>query len=133
MATINVLKDKSGNILNPKIPRYEKIKTKKLWSNSDPTKVLNANVYIKLSDTNYDAIIWIYCFNNTASNIELSTICEKGKSVLLNAIGYGGGGTARRILDYQNDSQYKTQIGKEVTAGDTNTVCIPICAIGIYF
>ncbi len=67
---LNVLKDKLGNILNPRIPRYEKHGIYELWSGNQTT---TGKINLKDSIRNYDIIAIEISASNTP------TIVEKGE------------------------------------------------------
>lgn len=130
----SVLMDKDLNILNPKIPRYEKLKMETLWTNSSPENGMPNNYAIHLSSDNYDELVFIYCYNNVSTNmnIEMASMCRKGKDILLTGIGYALGSTVRRRLNYQDDLTYIASIGISGSSNEnTDSVCIPVKIIGI--
>lgn len=125
----SVLKDRDNNILNPKIPRYEKRLRKVLWTNSNPSNEMGAGVFINLSSNDYDELEWIFVYSNSAGN-NFSSSCLKGESVMSSTLGYNDASPIRRIIDYVNDKQYKTRVGRWQDS-DSSAHCIPIKVIGI--
>ena len=125
----SVLMDKDENILNPNIPRYEKRLRKVLWTNSNPSQEMGADVVINLSSNDYDELEWIFAYSTTAGN-NFSACCLKGENVTASTIGYNDATLIRRIIDYVNDTQYKSRIAKWGTSDSSNN-CIPISVIGI--
>ena len=125
----SVLKDKDNKILNPKIPRYEKRLRKVLWTNSNPSQEMGADVVINLSSSDYDELEWLFAYSTTAGN-NFSACCLKGKNVIAATIGYNDATLIRRIIDYVSDTQYKSRVAKWGTV-DSNTHIIPVEIIGI--
>lgn len=125
----SVLKDKDNKILNPKIPRYEKRLRKVLWTNSNPSQEMGADVVINLSSSDYDELEWLFAYSTTAGN-NFSVSCLKGKNIMAVTVGYNDATLIRRIFDYVNDTQYKSRVAKWGTV-DSNTHIIPIEIIGI--
>ena len=125
----SVLMDKDENILNPNIPRYEKRLRKVLWTNSNPSQEMGADVVINLSSNDYDELEWIFAYSTSASN-NFSSNCLKGENVMTITIGYNDATLIRRIIDYVSDTQYKSRMAKW-GATDSSTHCIPIKVIGI--
>lgn len=125
----SVLKDKDKNILNPKIPRYEKRLRKVLWTNSNPSQEMGADVPINLSSSDYDELEWLFAYSTSASN-NFSSCCLKGENVAASTIGYNDSTLIRRIIDYVSDNQYKARVGKRGNE-DAPTHCIPLKVIGI--
>ena len=125
----SVLMDKDENILNPKIPRYEKRLSKILWTNSNPSQEMGADVVINLSSNDYDELEWIFAYSTSASN-NFSSNCLKGGNVAASIIGYNDATLIRRIIDYVSDMQYKSRIAKWGTT-DSSSHCIPVKVIGI--
>ena len=125
----SVLMDKDENILNPNIPRYEKRLRKVLWTNSNPSQEMGADVVINLSSSDYDELEWLFAYSTSASN-NFSSNCLKGENVTASTIGYNDATLIRRIIDYVSDTQYKSRIAKW-GATDSSTHCIPVQVIGI--
>lgn len=125
----SVLKDKDNNVLNPKIPRYEKRLRKVLWTNPNPNNEMGANVLINLSSNDYDELEWIFAYSISNSN-NSSVINIKGNGILFSIVSYTDGVSLRRIIDRVSDTQYKTKIAKRATS-DSSEHCIPIKVIGI--
>lgn len=106
-------------------------KQKILWSNSDPTKSIAAGDQAILNSSDYDYLIWIYCYNTNSANtsIHKSSVCLKGNSVMMNIIGYSTGAEMRRVADYINNTTYTFRDaynGAEIG----NSYCIPLFVIG---
>lgn len=127
--TNETLNDKDDSILDPKIPRYEKRLSKVLWTNSNPSQDMGADVPINLSSSDYDELEWIFAYSTSASN-NFSFCCLKGENVTASTIGYNDGTLIRRIIDYVSDTQYKSRIAKW-GATDSSTHCIPVKVIGV--
>ena len=125
----SVLMDKDENILNPNIPRYEKRLRKVLWTNSNPSQEMGADVVINLSSSDYDELEWLFAYSTSNSN-NVSITCLKGNSLLISMISYADGVSLRRIINRISDTQYKTQVAKRATA-DTSAHVIPVKVIGI--
>lgn len=90
----SVLKDKDKNILNPKIPRYEKRLRKVLWTNSNPSQEMGADVPINLSSSDYDELEWVFAYSNGANNaisvnFPASFISNEGLTCLVNSQQFG--------------------------------------------
>lgn len=125
----DVLKNKDNSVLNPKIPRYEKRLRKVLWTNSNPSQEMGADVPINLSSSDYDELEWLFAYSTSNSN-NVSITCLKGNSLLISMISYADGVSLRRIINRISDTQYKTQIAKRDTS-DSSAHVIPIKVIGI--
>ena len=117
---------KSGKKLGFYLPRI-------IWTNEKPNENMNTNTQIKLSDDNYDLLIWIYCYNINSANtlIQKSSICLKGASPMMNIIGYATGIKARRILDWSDNKTYIARAGKDDAGNDNNSYCIPLFCIAM--
>ena len=91
MAINNVLKDKLGNILNPKIPRYEKMVATELFNNSSGS---GGEITLNDSLTNYE-YIEIYYTNPTFDIFDSSKIDNpNGKKTSLKvSMRYSDGGS----------------------------------------
>lgn len=102
-----------------------------LWQNPTPTSTMGETT-INLSSSDYDFLIWIYSYNNSASNvvIQKSSICLKGNSVMMNVVGYSTGAVNKREAIYVNDTTYTIKIGKDNDNADSTYVCIPLACIG---
>ena len=83
MAVNNVLKDKDGNILNPKIPRYEKLVDYTLESDSNEIVISNLNIkpgatfemMIDGSSNPSDATtVNIGCYPNNNNNFNIARV-----------------------------------------------------------
>lgn len=70
----NILKDKEGNILNPKIPRYEKIRTKTIYSNADGT---SNNISLSENISSNDTIRIYYKNGNLYSSVDIANAVDK--------------------------------------------------------
>ena len=125
----SVLMDKDENILNPNIPRYEKRLRKVLWTNSNPSQEMGADVLINLSSDDYDELEWVCAYSKSNSN-NFSVSCLKGNSILISIASYTDGALLRRIIDRVTDTQYKSRVAKRVTV-DTSEHVIPVKVIGI--
>ncbi len=112
----NVLKDKNGNILNPKIPRYEEFV---LWENSNPTADFNTQNIVFSSDS-YD-VYEIYYYVSTTNQQMLTAKSLKGHGTRLmiptDQMQY-------RTLTYVNGNTYSIN-----TAGDPS-YAVPVKIIG---
>lgn len=100
-----------------------------LWSNPDPSNVVNADYVIDLSSSDYDELRWIFTYSNTTSN-QFSTNCLKGMNVMAVTIGYNNANLIRRIIDYVSPTQYKCRNAR-YGASDSAEHIIPIAVIGI--
>lgn len=109
-------------------------KSKILWTNSSPTSNVASGTTATLSSDDYDYLIWLYCYNTNSANtnIQKSSVCLKGKSVMMNVIGYSTGGLMRRVADYTNDTTYTFRDAYNASNVD-NSYCIPLYAIGCKF
>lgn len=125
----SVLMDKDENILNPNIPRYEKRLRKVLWTNSNPSQEMGADVVINLSSSDYDELEWLFAYSTTANNA-ISVNCLKGMNVHVITMGYNSPTLIRRTISYVSDTQYSTNVAKFAEA-DSTTALIPIMIIGI--
>ena len=100
-----------------------------LWSNPDPSNVVNADYVIDLSSSDYDELRWIFTYSNTTSN-QFSTNCLKGQNVMATTIGYANASLMRRIIDYVSPTQYKCRVAMFNDTEAPGNV-IPITVIGI--
>lgn len=125
----SVLKDKDENILNPKIPRYEKRLRKVLWTNSNPSQEMGTGKLINLSSSDYDELEWVFAYSTTANNA-ISVNCLKGMNITVITMGYNSPTLIRRVINYVSDTQYSTMNGKFGDA-DNATMLIPLSVIGI--
>ena len=100
-----------------------------LWTNPNPSNVVNADYVINLSSSDYDELRWIFKYTNSASN-QYSVSCLKGASVLAIEIGYNNPNLIRRIIDYVSDTQYKCRIAMFGDAESAEHI-IPVAVIGI--
>ena len=127
----SVLMDKDENILNPNIPRYEKRLRKVLWTNSNPSQEMGADVVINLSSNDYDELEWIFAYSTSANN-GLSVNCLKGQNVHATTLGYSSPSTVRRTINYVSATQYSTNVAK-YNDGDSSNMLIPLKVIGIKY
>lgn len=104
---------------------------KVLWTNSNPSQEMGADVPINLSSSDYDELEWVFAYSTTADN-NFSVSCLKGKNITAVTVGYNDGTLIRRICDYVSDTQYKSRVAKWGTV-DSNTHIIPVSVIGIKF
>ena len=125
----SVLMDKDENILNPKIPRYEKRLRKVLWTNSNPSQEMGTGKLINLSSSDYDELEWVFAYSTTANNA-ISVNCLKGMNITVITMGYNSPTLIRRVINYVSDTQYSTMNGK-FGAADNATMLIPLSVIGI--
>ena len=100
-----------------------------LWSNPNPSNVVNADYVINLSSSDYDELRWIFAYSNTTDN-QFSTNCLKGMNVLATTIGYNNASLMRRIIDYVSPTQYKCRVAM-FNANEASENIIPIAVIGI--
>nr|DAZ26630.1 MAG TPA: hypothetical protein [Caudoviricetes sp.] len=100
-----------------------------LWSNPDPSNVVNADYVIDLSSSDYDELRWIFTYSNTTSN-QFSVNCLKGMNVMATTIGYANASLMRRIIDYVSPTQYKCRVAMFNDTEAPGNV-IPITVIGI--
>lgn len=124
----SVLKNKAGEILDPKIPRYERMT---LWTNLTPNQNMGANVTINLSSDDYDELEWLFTYSTTANN-GLSVNCLKGQNVHVTTLGYSSPSTVRRTINYVSATQYSTNVAK-YNDGDSSNMLIPLKVIGIKY
>ena len=102
---------------------------KVLWSNPNPSNVVNADYVINLSSSDYDELRWIFTYSNSTNN-QYSVSCLKGANVLGIEIGYNSPNLIRRIIDYVSDTQYKCRIAMFGESESAEHI-IPIAVIGI--
>ena len=121
------LKDKNGNIANPKIPRYEK-KGLLLWKNDNITN-FPAGTQIKLASSKYDLIIWLFVTSAGGATNHLVSGCLKGNNCILNGRTVSSNISVRRQLTYVDDTTYQTEDGYGNAGIDDNNA-IPLMAIG---
>ena len=109
--------------------------SKILWTNENPTSAISADTPVTLSSNDYDYLIWIYCYNNSSSNtnIQKSSICLKGNSVMMNIIGYSTGNKFKRRADYVSDTSYTLTTGMNDSNTADTSICIPLYVIGCKF
>ena len=107
---------------------------RELWTNSNPSSEMGADITIRLDSDDYDVIEWFYIYSTSEGNLKVqsSSSCVKGNNVMLTNIGYESNNTIRRILDYVNDTEYKARIGRNGN-NDSAKHAIPIKAIGYKF
>lgn len=132
MAVNNVLKDKNSNILNPKIPRYEK---KIIWTNTDDTTSFPAKT-IALADDKYTFYEIIWRVSTTANNYLTTGKIPKGRGCQLVCLSSGVGDPLRvRSVNYISSAQlnfrdaYKGSSATTTTATD---ICIPSVIYAYY-
>ena len=121
------LKDKNGNIANPKIPRYEK-KGFLLWKNNNIAK-FPAGTQIKLVSSKYDLIIWLFATSVGGATNHLVSGCLKGNNCILNGRTVSSNISVRRQLTYVDDTTYQAEDGYGNAGIDDNNA-IPLMAIG---
>lgn len=102
-----------------------------LWTNSNPSNAMGANVQINLSSSDYDALLWIFTYSTTTNN-GVSAICLKGQNVHATTMGYGNPTLVRRTINYVSNTLYTTNIAK-FGESDSNTQLIPVSVVGIKF
>lgn len=102
-----------------------------LWTNSNPSNAMGANVQINLSSSDYDALLWIFAYSTTTNN-GVSAICLKGQNVHATTMGYSNPTLVRRTINYVSNTLYTTNIAK-FGESDSNTQLIPVSVIGIKF
>lgn len=109
-------------------------KRKVLWENPNPSSEMGADTIINLSSSDYDELIWFYIYSNATANLNVqgSTNCQKGNTIMLANIGYSTGASVRRKLEYVNDTRYKATVAKN---GETDSAIhlIPVAAVGIKY
>lgn len=102
---------------------------KVLWSNPNPSNVVNADYVINLSSSDYDELRWIFTYSNSTNN-QYSVSCLKGANVFGIEIGYNSPNLIRRIIDYVSDTQYKCRIAMFGESESAEHI-IPVAVIGI--
>ena len=130
MAVNNVLKDKLGNILNPKISRYEKRRFKILWENTSKTSMLEGTE-INLSSDDYDMLLWVFATSVSGIQNNAISVCMKGNNCILFSSTVVSNIQVRRQLNYVNDTKYIASIG--YAGGEDENNAIPLYCIGIKF
>lgn len=100
-----------------------------LWSNPNPSGLVDATYVINLSSSDYDELRWIFTYSNTTDN-QFSTNCLKGQNLMTVTIGYNNATLIRRIIDYVSPTQYKCRNAR-YGASDSAEHIIPIAVIGI--
>lgn len=100
-----------------------------LWSNPNPSGLVDATYVINLSSSDYDELRWIFTYSNTTNN-QFSTNCLKGQNVMVVTIGYNNANLIRRIIDYVSPTQYKCRNAR-YGESDSAEHIIPIVVIGI--
>lgn len=100
-----------------------------LWSNPNPSGLVDATYVINLSSSDYDELRWIFTYSNSTNN-QYSVSCLKGANVLGIEIGYNNPTLIRRIIDYVSDTQYKCRMAMFGDAESAEHI-IPIAVIGI--
>ena len=127
--SINVKNEKTTSETDAYSCNYINNMRKVLWTNSNPSQEMGANVLINLSSSDYDELEWIFAYSTSNSN-NFSVSCLKGNSILISIVSYTDGVSLRRIIDRVSDTQYKTRVAKRATA-DTSAHVIPVKVIGI--
>lgn len=130
MAENNVLKDKLGNIFNPKISRYEKRRFKILWENTSKTSMLEGTE-INLSSDDYDMLLWVFATSVNGIQNNAISVCMKGNNCILFSSTVVSNIQVRRQLNYVNDTKYIASIG--YAGGEDKNNAIPLYCIGIKF
>ena len=102
---------------------------KVLWTNSNPSQEMGADVVINLSSSDYDELEWLFAYSTTANNA-ISVNCLKGMNITVITMGYNSPTLIRRVINYVSDTQYSTMNGKFGDA-DNATMLIPLSVIGI--
>ena len=100
-----------------------------LWTNPDPSGLVDGTYVINLSSSDYDELRWIFTYSNTTDN-QFSTNCLKGQNIMVVTIGYNNANLIRRIIDYVSPTQYKCRNAR-YGASDSAEHIIPIAVIGI--
>lgn len=135
----SVLRDNQGNILNPKIPRYEKVShTQVLWTNPNLTSSF-AGQTITLSSANYTHYeVEYYDWLGDKKTMTSGKI-PKGSGTNLTTIILPSGSTSiytsRRNVGYTSDTKLNfsdcaSQPVGATTWGVLNNHCIPIKILG---
>lgn len=129
----SVLKDKEGNILNPKIPRYEK---KLLWENPSPNSNFKTQ-NISLSDPNYKFLLIVY-YNWVTDKLEQVAIMEKGCDGALMSIVYKNSIyiSIRSVISLSSTElkvtdAYTAHFGAN-NIENLNGHCVPVKIYGLY-
>ena len=102
---------------------------KVLWSNPNPSGLVDGTYVINLSSSDYDELRWIFTYSNTTDN-QFSTNCLKGQNIMVVTIGYNNTNLIRRIIDYVSPTQYKCRNAR-YGVSDSAEHIIPIAVIGI--
>lgn len=120
----SVLKDKTGKILNPKIPRYEE---KVLWVNNSPGAFDSLNV--TLSDGNYKKLKWYYYINTLFDDEVLCVESLKGFGTRLYTPSSSGGIYFRTVT---KNSNINYVVGSLIPSTETTNLLVPLKVVGIY-
>lgn len=132
----SVLRDKNDKILNPKIPRYEKMKKKILWENPNPTSNFNTQ-NITLSSNKYQFLEIVY-YNWVTDQLEQCLIIEKGANGALTSIVYSNSiYVGIRALTYVDETTLKLSDTYVFHFGSTNMEklnghAVPVRIYGYY-
>lgn len=121
------LLDENGNVMNPKIPRYE-IKGKILWENKNIGK-LTSGTKINLESDNYDIIFWVFALSVTSIDSQAISACLKGKNCILDTRTSSSNIYVYRLLTCLDDTTYQVGNGFQ-NAGTNDENAIPLMAIG---
>ena len=127
--SINVKNEETNSETDVYSCNYINNMRKVLWTNSNPSQEMGADVVINLSSSDYDELEWLFAYSTSNSN-NVSITCLKGNSLLISMISYADGVSLRRIINRISDTQYKTQIAKRDTS-DSSAHVIPVKVIGI--
>lgn len=102
-----------------------------LWENPNVGTAIAENTVINLKNSDYDYLEFFFIFSISEANLknQQSTSCIKGNSITLCSIGYSTGSMVRRIIDYIDDTTYKTRGGKR-DSSNNNECCIPVKVVG---
>ena len=129
----SVLKDKDKNILNFKIPRYEK---KLLWENPSPNSNFKTQ-NISLSDPNYKFLLIAY-YNWVTDKLEQVAIMEKGCNGALMSIVYENSIyisiraiTSLSSTELKVTDAYTAHFGAN-NIENLNGHCVPVKIYGLY-
>lgn len=111
---------------------YINDRIKLLWSNDSASSGMTADTNINLSSSDYDLLLWVFCYNTTNLTLQSSTIVAKESSAMLGMIGYSAGALQRRNLNYSSDTKYIATVGVSSAAGiNGNNINIPLYCYGI--
>ena len=105
---------------------------KLLWSNPDVSAGMSAGTTINLSSSDYDLLVWVFCYNISNTNMQNSVTVKKGSNAMSGMIGYSNGALQRRTITYVSDTQYSATVGvSSQTTVNGNNINIPVCVYGI--